>query len=140
MSAKKDLKKVHFKSLLIIKKGMSCLFQSLSSFISGMDEKEMRQKICDYLETNPDLIEDLSLQDLLRCDNVDQKDYVRIMRNDYAWGGALEIKAFCEIFMMAVEVRIQSTGKSVLFRPHYHPYFSKICIEWQGCHYVPLPY
>lgn len=119
---------------------MSCLFQSLAFFLHDVDEKEIRHKICDYLDTNPHLMDDLSLNDILVSDNIDKDEYIQCMRNHHTWGGAIEIKAFCEIFKLAVDVRIRQTDKNLLFIPSDHPFPSKIRIEWQGTHYIPLPY
>lgn len=126
--------------LCMNKKTMSCLFHSLSSYLQGIDENDLRQRICNYLETNPSLMDDLSFRDLLLTEDIHDKDYIRSMREQSTWGGALEIKAFCEIFQTAVEVRILSTGKSILFLPQNHPCPSRVRIEWQGNHYIPLPY
>lgn len=123
---------------------MSCLFRSLSHFISGVDENTLRKLICDYLTTNPPLIDDMPLDDLLKWEGSDSRDYIKTMRNQATWGGAIEIKAFCELFRMIVEVRVRETGQSIMFHPSRvaSPVSlpTLVRIEWQGHHYEPCPY
>ena len=120
---------------------MSCLFRSLAVFVRGMDEDALRHVICDYLEKNPMIMDDLSLRDVLIGEGVGAEDYVRSMRHRAAWGGAIEVKAFCEIYQVGVIVRIQQTGKEILFRPSSAARATRInavVIEWQGAHYEPV--
>lgn len=121
---------------------MSCLFHSLSAFVNGMNEDEVRQRICDYLESNPTLMEGLSLEDVLKTEGMGTMDYVGSMRNSSTWGGGIEIRAFCEIFRVGVLVHVRSTGRDILFRPsgmENAASIPAIKIEWQGAHYEPLP-
>jgi len=124
------------------KRGMSCLFRSLSFFVNGMDETALRQKICDFLATNPtSLVEGLSFQDITAFEASDPGTYIQKMRHNATWGGGIEIKAFCEIFRVAVEIRVHASGDTILFVPEdvsIPP--SKIRIEWTGNHYEPMPY
>ena len=46
---------------------MSCLFDSLSYFIN-LDSKNIRQNICNYLESNNSLIEGLDTSVILSLD------------------------------------------------------------------------
>lgn len=120
---------------------MSCLFRSLAVFVCGVGEDALRHIICDYLEKNPMIMDDLSLRDVLSTEGVDAEDYVRSMRDRSTWGGAVEIKAFCEIYQVGVVVRIRRTGKEVLFRPSCSAGASRIqavVVEWQGAHYEPV--
>lgn len=120
---------------------MSCLFRSLSAFIKDMKEDDLRQLVCDYMERNPNLMEDMSLNDILNTEGIKTDDYVQTMRQQHTWGGALEIRSFCEMFNIGVLVRIQSTGRDVLFRPTSLATQRKIPIvriEWQGAHFEPI--
>lgn len=120
---------------------MSCLFRSLSYFIQDSDENAIRREICNYLATNPSILDDLSLKDVLSFEGMGSDDYVTNMRDPGTWGGAIEIKAFCELYRVAVEVRVRSTQKTILFQPsNLSSVPSRIRIEWQGCHYEPIPY
>ena len=49
---------------------MSCLFNSLSCF-SNLDSTTIRNIICNYLETNGKIIEDLDTDLILAIDNID---------------------------------------------------------------------
>jgi hypothetical protein len=91
--------------------------------------------------TNPSILDDLSLKDVLSYDGIGSEEYVSNMRNSSTWGGAIEIKAFCELYRIAVEVRVRSTQKTIFFQPsRLATVPSRIRIEWQGCHYEPIPY
>lgn len=123
---------------------MSCLFRSLSFYVQGVEENQLRQIICNYLQQNPPLMEELKLQDILVAEGNQLDQYVQTMRHDSTWGGAIEIKAFCEIFKVAVEVLVQATQKNILFLPSntnnsLPPTIPKIRIEWMGMHYEPKP-
>lgn len=120
---------------------MSCLFRSLSAFINGVSEDELRQIICNYLEHNPTMMDDLSLRDILHIDGMDTADYVRNMRYSSTWGGALEIKSFCNIYQVGVVVRIHETGRDVVFKPmsmENATCLHAVTIEWTGNHYEPI--
>lgn len=116
---------------------MSCLFRSLAVFVQSVDENRLRQMVCDYLRHNPKLMDDLTLQDILVGE--DMGDYVESMRKGSTWGGAIEIKAFCEIFQVAVMVRIRQTARDLVFYPSRRRDVPRmVMIEWQGSHYEPI--
>lgn len=118
---------------------MSCLFRSLATFVNGMDETTLRKQICDYMERNPQLIPDMSLHEILATEGTNTEEYVQSMRQSATWGGALEIKAFCEIYHVGVIVHVRQTGNDILFRPSTNQERLLIVrIEWQGCHYEPI--
>lgn len=120
---------------------MSCLFRSLSAFVNLVSEDELRQIVCNYLDQNPKMMDDMSLNDILNIDNVETADYVRNMRNTSTWGGGIEIKAFCEIYNVGVVVRIKQTGRDVVFKPssmENATVLNAVVIEWTGNHYEPL--
>lgn len=120
---------------------MSCLFRSLSFFVQSVNEDELRHNICDYLEKNPNIMDDLSLKDILHVDGMETADYVRSMRRSSTWGGAIEIKAFCEIYQVGVVVRVRQTQRDIVFKPssmENATCINAVMIEWLGNHYEPI--
>jgi len=113
----------------------------LSAFVDSVSENELRQIICNYLEKNPKIMDDLSLKDILHIDGMDTAEYVRNMRHSSTWGGALEIKAFAEIYQVGVVVRVRQTGRDIVFKPssmQNATCLNAVMIEWQGVHYEPI--
>ncbi len=101
----------------------------------------LREQICNYLQENPPLMDDLRLEDILKAEGGSIGNYISAMRNEAVWGGAIEIKSFCEMFQVGVEVFITSTQKYIFFypsRPRDPPLFTRI--EWMGNHFEPKPY
>ena len=95
---------------------MSCLFKSLSFFTTNENENSLRQIICDYLETNPVLIDDIKFNKLIKISNsISSKNYIEQMRNPSSFGGGIEIKAFCDLF--EVGVAVHNKGKFIKFLP-----------------------
>jgi len=125
---------------------MSCLFLSLSHFIHEVEENQLRQMICDYMATNPMIMEGLTLDQVIHFEEgVEKTRYIEGMRNPSTWGGAIEIKSFCEMFKIEVEVEILSSHqKAVLFSPTLPSNttllkpWDRIRIQWQGHHFEPL--
>ena len=120
---------------------MSCLFRSLSFFIRDMNESSLRQVICDYLATHPTtLVDGLPFQELVStAESCDPSTYILRMRQEETWGGGIEIKAFCELFRVAVDVHVRSSNTHILFTPSdttIPP--TRVRIEWTGNHYEPL--
>ena len=114
---------------------MSCLFRSLAIFINiGTDN--LRQKICDFLEENPKLID--GKNNSLRVSDIVSEDffllYIKNMRNAETWGGGIEIKAFCEIYEYQVNVTIPN-DKIISFYPKGLP-VRIINISWTGNHFT----
>ena len=96
---------------------MSCLFRSLSKFVN-LEEDNLRKKICDFLETNPLLIDGT-----LKTSDITPQEfstYILNMRDCDTWGGGIEIKAFCEIYNYQVNVYIPN-GKIISFYPKRLP-------------------
>lgn len=86
-------------------------------------------------------MDDLSLKDILHIDGMDTAEYVRNMRHNSTWGGALEIKAFAEIYQVGVVVRVRQTGRDIVFKPssmQNATCLNAVMIEWQGFHYEPI--
>lgn len=128
---------------------MSCLFDSFSILLDKkFSSNDIRQLVCDYLEQNPKLMDDKSLNQILcNVQNVGLSKYVREMRKENTWGGAIEIKSFCEIFNYKVLVYIDKNNrierKPIEFIPsctgcNESKYSKVIKIKWNGSHYEPL--
>ncbi len=118
---------------------MSCLFTSLSSLIKTYDGNALRKIICDYMETDPKTIDDVKLSEIVSATNDEHKSlesYVAHMRRESSWGGAIEIRIFCEIFGYAVDV-INADGTVIEFVPKKAPQ-RRIAVSWNGNHYEPL--
>lgn len=117
---------------------MSCLFNSLSRFVQE-NPQTIRQRVCDFLEGDNILFDDVRSSDATMWENnTDLSKYVSSMRSPSVWGGAIEIKAFCEIWGVAVEV-FSVQGKSLaLFVPSV-PSTKTARLQWTGSHYTPLP-
>ena len=76
------------------------------------EEDNLRKKICDFLETNPLLIDGT-----LKTSDITPQEfstYILNMRDCDTWGGGIEIKAFCEIYNYQVNVYIPN-GKIISF-------------------------
>ena len=117
---------------------MSCLFDSLSSFIKGMQSQNLRNIICDYLATNPTiLIEGVPASTIAGWDTgASLKRYVEHMRKPNTWGGGIEIKCFSEIFKM--DVNVQNGRKTIRFQPTEGKSRGEITVRYRGNHFTPV--
>lgn len=115
---------------------MSCLFNSLSHFLQE-DSFTIRQKICDYLQNNGKIIEDLETNFILDLEN---PNYITDMRNMTTWGGAIEIQSACNIWNIRIIVKDirNQPNKEIEFIPVNADYQKTINIEWGGGHYEPI--
>ena len=111
---------------------MSCLFKALSNFTADNPE-ELRSKICDFLEQNPILFADIRVNDIVKWEK--DSNYIMNMRDSETWGGAIEIKSFCEIYKIQVNVHIIMNNRIVNFIPLHEP-ISIINITWNGNHFT----
>jgi hypothetical protein len=115
---------------------MSCLFDSLAQFVD-MHSHDLRQGICDFLQTNPKLTDDMSAENVVQFESgVPLERYVVNMRQATVMGGATEIKAFCIIFKRNVKVKSEPNDKIIEFvvRDDY-PF---VGLRWTGGHYDPM--
>ena len=123
---------------------MSCLFQSLSSYVSHQDYSKLRQDICNYLESNPKILDDINLDKLLEFDDISINDYIKNMRNNATWGGAIEIKTFCEMYqvnILVLNIRNNETDKDSPKEIKFiasSPSTRWIAISWNGGHFEPV--
>ena len=73
---------------------MSCLFNSFSALV-GEPPQAIRGRICDWLTTDPVLIDDVSASTVVLVESGKElAPYVSHMRSTSTWGGAIEIRAF----------------------------------------------
>lgn len=117
---------------------MSCLFLSLSRFIDGLNETSLRGILCDYMASDPIIMEQTRLSEYLKLENMNLDQYVQWMRNPATWGGAIEINAFCNLFKAKVVVQVKNHHRIIEFKPYNDRYQSEFTIFWDGGHYEPV--
>jgi hypothetical protein len=116
---------------------MSCLFDSLSTFIVNLNSTQLRQAICDYLETNPLLMDDLKAENVIEGENgMKLENYVRIMRNQNTMGGAIEIRAFINIFKINIRVKSIPNNRLIEFLVDKENQWKELV--WTGGHFDPV--
>lgn len=119
---------------------MSCLFISLEYFLE-LSSKDIRSKICDYLDNNKKIFDGMDTKDLLELES---DNYVKKMRKNSTWGGAIEIKAACNIWNLEIIVyNIRNDDKNnsqIQFIPNNGIDLTtkKIYLTWNGFHYEPV--
>ena len=119
---------------------MSCLFDSLSICLQkiqiNITSIHLRNQICDYLLQNEKMIDDITSSAITEWEsNMSISDYVVKMRNSSTWGGAIEIKAFCDLYN--VEVNVYNTNNSIInFISNDIPYIT-MNLRYNGNHYTP---
>jgi hypothetical protein len=95
---------------------MSCLFESLATYMEDITPDELRKLICIYLSKNPKLMDGLDLKTILKTEEcISTRQYVSRMKNSSTWGGAIEIKAFCDMFNL--NVNVVCDGRLIKFTP-----------------------
>ena len=113
---------------------MSCLFNSMSYFLKYTPD-EIRQKICDYLESNKPIIEGLDTKFIL---DLDEPNYVRNMRNRNQWGGGIEIQAACNLWNLRIIIHnIRDKTTLIEFIPLTNKFMYTIELTWNGSHFEP---
>ena len=114
---------------------MSCLFDSLSYFIN-YTSNDIRQKICDYLDSNQPIVDGLQTSFILALDD---ENYIKNMRRNSQWGGAIEIQAACNIFDLRIIVyNLRDKTRSMEFVPITKKYIYTIGLTWNGSHFEPV--
>ena len=116
---------------------MSCLFNTLSKFID-ISSNDLRDNICNYLQNNPRLYEDMNAEKAILWNNEGYKDinqYIEMMRRTSTWGGAIEIKAFCNMYHSKVIVNGRDNNEKIEFLPAIKSSSNDIVINWNGGHY-----
>ncbi|NDE16897.1 hypothetical protein EBZ80_18390 [bacterium] len=119
---------------------MSCLFDSLASFV-GTTGAVVRERICAELDTDPTLFPDSPLRVSETHDaSTPHAAYVQQMRHPATWGGAIEIKCFCDLYAAHVHVHMVHRGHTILsFTPTHAVDAPVVChLGYNGSHYWPL--
>lgn len=116
---------------------MSCLFHSLAKFVSHNDFRKLRQDICNYLDSNKPLLDELTIKEIAELDGITKEQYIENMRQDSTWGGAPEIRAFCEIYNVGVKVLVIQSGKLIEFKSTKESTIF-VLISWNGNHFEPV--
>jgi hypothetical protein len=116
---------------------MSCLFKSLAHFVNNIDENQMRSIICDFLQNNPIMFDNISVKDIVDWkDNMNISQYINSMRQNNTWGSALEISAFCNIFNS--KVIVHHNNRKIEFLPNSKNSKYVCNISYNGNHYEHL--
>jgi hypothetical protein len=117
---------------------MSCLFNSLSKFID-VSPIELRKNIVHYLSQNPILHDDNKASELtLWTDDLPLSEYIKKMSHPDTWGGAIEIKAFCNLYKVTVVVKYTFNEKTTTFTNINNICLFTIYILYNGGHYSPM--
>ena len=113
---------------------MSCLFNSISYFMN-INQNELRQHVCNYLEQNKPIINGLDTKLILSFDG---ENYIDKMRMNSTWGGAIEISAICNLCNVKIIVKNLQDNKLIEFIPLDNTFNNIIYISWNGVHFEPL--
>jgi hypothetical protein len=119
---------------------MSCLFNSLGALI-GENPQAIRGRICDWLATDPAIIEDLSASIVIAIESRQMlAHYVSRMRSPATWGGAIEIRSFVRLWQRPVRVWAIRARRWIEF-----PLDAGVTatgpecrLSWTGGHYEPI--
>ncbi len=115
---------------------MSCLFRALGPTVN-IETETLRKMIATYLRTNPKLASEVNTADWVKWSGGSLNDYTERMGKLGVWGGAIEIKAFCEMFDINVVVNVRRTGRQISFESSKGGY-KTIHLIWTGNHYELL--
>jgi hypothetical protein len=114
---------------------MSCLFNSFSALV-GEPAQGIRAKICDWLATDPLLMEDMSASVVALIESGQPlNQYVARMRSSSTWGGAIEIRAFVHLWKRPVKVWAIRYKRWIEFPCSSG---SECRLSWSGGHYEPM--
>lgn len=117
---------------------MSCLFYSLGPSV-GLPAEVLRKRIVDYLKTNPIILDDITAADVIKwTEGSNLERYTNRMYNNGAWGGAIEIRAFCELFQVTVCVHVLYTNKQFTVEPSTTTSRKTVHISYNGSHFEPM--
>jgi hypothetical protein len=117
---------------------MSCLFNSMSYFLN-LDPQVIRNKICDYLVSDPELIDGMKASEIVDIEsNLPLNLYIIRMRSPASWGGAIEINCATKIFGYNFEVlNIRSNPHSIINFEH-NGNVNVAKLTWSGGHFSPI--
>ena len=99
----------------------------------------MRALLCQYLSKDPDLGSGRASQVVPWETGRSLQQYVQRMQHASSWGGAIEIKAYCDLFGMNVKVYSMPNRNSIEFLTNKNTNDAGwIAIYWTGGHYEPI--
>ena len=115
---------------------MSCLFNSFSRIV-GESPQSIRARICDWLATDPVMMDDVSASAVVLVESKKPLDaYVQEMRSVHTWGGAIEIRAFVTLWKRPVNVWAIRTRRWIEFPCADGGELCKL--SWTGGHYEAM--
>ena len=116
---------------------MSCLYNSLSFFLKDVSPNHLRHQLCNYLGSNPK-INDSNANEVIRWENgMHLPHYINKMRHNNQWGGAIEIKCFCDLHRVNVIVYSIPNRRKIEFLSNSKSN-KTFKIYWTGNHYEPI--
>jgi hypothetical protein len=98
---------------------------------------DVRTILVQYLTKNPNINGMRAKEYIYSEKRMSLDEYIAFMKLPSSWGGAIEIKIYCDVFGRNVIVVSQHNYKNIEF-------FSKKktniwdLIHWNGSHYVPI--
>lgn len=117
---------------------MSCLFDTLSIHV-GLTSQELRDNICNYLKDNPKMFDEVTAENYVNWNDEgygDLQAYISRMRSSGSWGGAIEIKAFCNMYNKHINVHdVRGRGNVINFVDDERSNRQLLNINWNGGHY-----
>ena len=122
---------------------MSCLFNSFGRLV-GEPPQAIRGRICDWLATDPALLDDLSASAVVAFEGgaraLDLSGYVARMRSPATWGGAIEIRAFVRLWRRPVRVWAIRGRRWIEFPldAGVEAAGAECKLSWTGGHYEPM--
>ena len=117
---------------------MSCLFRSLAPAV-GLSPGALRKRIVDYIRTDPPLLDNIKATDIVKwTEGKDLHSYTNQMYSQSTWGGAIEIRAYCELFRVAVCVHVLYTRKTFMVEPSTTTILKTVHINYNGSHFEPM--
>jgi hypothetical protein len=112
---------------------MSCLFIAIGSGVC-IDHKKVRSDICDYLDNDGPMFDDLNSFTLLDTIS-NKKQYIDRMRKNNTWGGGIEIRAACEVYKINICVHFKKGGE-LLWKTIDNCSINTIHLHYNGSHYT----
>jgi hypothetical protein len=113
---------------------MSCLFEALAPRVN-MTHTSLRKLLIAYIGTNPTLMDDLSTSEIIELSGGGTiLDYITFMESTYSWGGAIEIKAFADLFRFNVIIKVLYTGKEFIVKSKFDS-VKTITLTYTGNHF-----
>ena len=119
---------------------MSCLFNSLGALV-GDAPQAIRLRICDWLATDPLLLDDVSASAVVFVESGQTVEpYVTRMRSPATWGGAIEIRAFVRLWKRPVRVFAIRNQRWIEFPldAGVEATGPECKLQWTGGHYTPM--